>query len=125
MPPHPRGFMVLILLAAGCQQMPPATAPRAGSSTPTPATTPGVWVTSEPSGLQVVVNGRPTERTPFFLVLPLNSQGFFLEPTSVAVRFLASEGEGQSKTVLREFTRMDKAPLRLLFTPDGGAKAEY
>jgi hypothetical protein len=79
-------------------------------------------VESEPSGALLVVNGRPSGKTPGRVVLGGNPRGFLRETVSIKVRFIAPDQTQDSRTIEEVLTPLDKVPAALRFTPDGAQR---
>lgn len=97
---------------------------------PAPATPPpelpngeyAVRVRSEPAGATVVLNGVPVGKTPYRLVVAGTTRGFFREPLTVKVRFIAKDAEHASSTVEEQFTAREKIPVEVCFTREGATR---
>jgi hypothetical protein len=81
-----------------------------------------VLVVSEPEGAMVVLDGRPLGPTPRAVTLPINGYGFVSRPVSVKVRFVATSLIDTSRTAEVMLTPLDRAPVRLDFTPQGARR---
>ncbi len=79
-------------------------------------------IESEPAGAQVVISGQPVAKTPCRVLVNGSQTGFFLNPLSVKVRFIATDASGQSRTVEELFSRHDKIPAKLRFSPEGAKR---
>jgi len=81
-----------------------------------------VAIESEPAGGIVVINGVPLGRTPQRVVLSGTARGFFREPVSIKVRFVAADTEHTSQTIEEQLTPLDKIPAGIRFTPAGASR---
>jgi glucose/arabinose dehydrogenase len=93
--------------------------------TPPPANGNGnsiVRIVSQPEGALVLIDGRPVGRTPHELQVMASGQGFFRDPISVRVRFLADSPGSESVTVQENFTTLERVPATILFTPQGAQR---
>jgi hypothetical protein len=81
-----------------------------------------VLVESDPAGATVVVNGIPVGKAPQRIVLPGTNRGFFKDQVSVRVRFLATDGAENSRTVEEVLTPLDRIPAALRFTATGARR---
>lgn len=81
-----------------------------------------VLVESDPAGATVVVNGIPVGKAPQRIVLPGTNRGFFKDQVSVRVRFLATDGAENSRTVEEVLTPLDRIPAALRFTTTGARR---
>ena len=100
----------------------PAIPRSAASGTPEPALAPGeavMVIASNPAGGLVVMDGRPVGAAPVQVKIPVTPRGFLSRPVSVKVRFLAGETTSRSHTTELVLTPLDRAPVRLDFTPEG------
>lgn len=79
-------------------------------------------IESAPAGAQVVIDGRPIAKTPCRVLMNGTQTGFFLDALSVKVRFIATDEGGQSETVEELFSKHDKIPARLRFSPEGAKR---
>lgn len=79
-------------------------------------------IESEPSGAQIVIDGRPVAKTPCCVLVNGSHAGFFLGALSVKARFIATDSGGQSRTVEELFSRHDKIPETLRFSPEGAKR---
>lgn len=81
-----------------------------------------VLVESLPLGGIVVVNGIPVGKAPQRILLPGTQRGFFRDPVSLKVRFIAADAAHPSQTVEELLTPLDKIPARVRFTPNGATR---
>lgn len=81
-----------------------------------------VEVESQPSEGTVVVNGIPVGKAPCRVVLPGTTRGFFRDPVSIRVRFIAADAAHQSASVEETFGATDKIPTKVVFTPAGAQR---
>ena len=79
-------------------------------------------IESEPSGAQIVIGGQPIAKTPCRVLVNGSQTGFFLTALSIKARFIATDTGGQSRTVEELFSRHDKIPETLHFSPDGAKR---
>lgn len=79
-------------------------------------------VESEPSGAQVVIDETPVGKTPCSVLMDGTPAGFCLSAFSVKVRFIARGGGERSLTVEEVFSKHDKVPAKLRFTPEGATR---
>ena len=124
----------LILSLAGCGTQPArstatevgarpsAPAPGVGGESSLPAGEYTVVVESEPRGATVVVNGIPVGKAPQRVILPGTSRGFFRDPVSLKVRFIATDTTNTSKTVEELLTPLDRIPAVVKFTASGATR---
>ena len=119
-----------MMLVVGCARVPtvrapvaePAAAPTALASPPTmssPATEAAIDITSEPAGATILVNDRPSGKTPLRLAVKTTSQGFCADYLTIKARFIASDASQVSQTTEADLTPREKAPRELVFTPQG------
>jgi hypothetical protein len=80
-----------------------------------------MMVETGPHGGVVVVDGRPVGPAPQAVVLPVTERGYLSRPVSVKVRFVANDGFQPSTTEIW-LTPTDRAPSRLLVTPNGSRR---
>lgn len=76
-----------------------------------------IMVYSEPAGGTVVVDGHPVGSAPLEVSVPVTERGFLSRQVSVKVRFVAADENGTSRTSELVLTPLDRAPVRLDFTP--------
>ena len=81
-----------------------------------------VEISSMPVGARILVNNQPMGRAPLRLVLKVKPQGFCADYVSVKARFLAEDADHVSQTVEVQLTPLEKAPARLVFTPEGAQR---
>ncbi len=87
-----------------------------------PAVAPGeavIEITSEPAMAFILVNDRLSGRTPVRLVVKVNAQGFCADYLSIKARFVAQDASQVSQTQELQLTPREKAPMALIFTPQG------
>jgi hypothetical protein len=68
------------------------------------------------------MNGRPFGKTPCRVAIAVNTRGFLREPVSIKVRFIATDGEHDSRTVEETLTPLDKLPAELRFSFTGAQR---
>lgn len=81
-----------------------------------------ILVESQPTGATVVVDGIPVGRAPRRVVVAGTSQGYFEDPMSIKVRFVATDANSTSQTVEEALTPRDRIPAALIFTPTGAQR---
>jgi hypothetical protein len=81
-----------------------------------------VEISSLPVGARILVNNQPMGRAPLRLVLRVKPQGFCADYVSVKARFLAEDADHVSQTVEVQLTPLEKAPAKLVFTPEGAQR---
>jgi hypothetical protein len=87
-----------------------------------PAVAPGeavIEITSEPAMAFILVNDRLSGRASVRLVVKVNAQGFCADSLSIKARFVAQDGSQVSQTQELQLTSREKAPMILIFTPQG------
>lgn len=87
-----------------------------------PADEYSVLVESVPDGATVVVNGIPVGKAPRRILLPGTPRGFFRDPNSVKVRFIATDAAHPSQTVEELLTPLDRIPAAIRFTLTGATR---
>jgi hypothetical protein len=124
------GGMLLMMLVVGCARVPtvraPAAEPAVTSTTRAPAspissdaTEAAIDITSEPAGATILVNDRPSGKTPLRLAVKTTPQGFCADYLTIKARFIASDASQVSQTTEADLTPREKAPRELVFTPQG------
>lgn len=83
------------------------------------ATEAAIDVTSEPAGAIILVNDRPSGRTPLRVAVKTTAQGFCADYLTIKARFVASDPSQVSRTTEVDLTPREKAPRELVFTPQG------
>jgi hypothetical protein len=81
-----------------------------------------VLVDSEPDGGMIVVNGIPIGKAPQRVVLPGTPRGFFRDPVSLKVRFIAADSNQSSQTVEEMLTPLDRIPAEVRFSRSGPSR---
>ena len=81
-----------------------------------------VLVDSEPDGGMIVVNGIPIGKAPQRVVLPGTPRGFFRDPVSLKVRFIAADANQSSQTVEEMLTPLDRIPAEVRFSRSGPSR---
>jgi hypothetical protein len=114
----------LLLLLAGCTPCPIVPdSPASVAPVPAqPAVAPGeavIEITSEPAMAFILVNDRLSGRASVRLVVKVNAQGFCADSLSIKARFVAQDGSQVSQTQELQLTSREKAPMILIFTPQG------
>ena len=79
-------------------------------------------VTSDQPGATVVVNGKPSGKTPCSVIVQANARGFLRDRVSIKVRFIASDEGELSQTVEDVLTTLDRVPTEIRFTPAGSTR---
>ena len=79
-------------------------------------------VTSDQPGATVVVNGKPSGKTPCSVIVQANTRGFLRDRVSIKVRFIASDEGELSQTVEDVLTTLDRVPTEIRFTPAGATR---
>jgi hypothetical protein len=76
-------------------------------------------VESEPTGMTVVMNGKPSGKTPCTVIVQANGRGFLREQVSIKVRFVAADETEESRTIEEVLSTLDKVPAGIRFTQSG------
>jgi hypothetical protein len=104
-------------LFSGCARMPvvsaPATAPAIN------AREVQVEITSDPAAAVILVNDQPVGHAPLRLTVKTTVQGFCSDYLTIKARFVAKDASQVSQTVETQLTPREKAPLALVFKPQG------
>jgi hypothetical protein len=81
-----------------------------------------MMVESRPEGGVVVVDGRPVGSAPCVIEMPVTDFGYLRREVSVKVRFVTTDPSSRSSTTEVRLTPLDRAPVRMDFTPLGARR---
>jgi hypothetical protein len=81
-----------------------------------------MMVESRPEGGVVVVDGRPVGPAPCAVEMPVTDFGYLRRDVSVKVRFVTTDPSSRSSTTEVRLTPLDRAPVRMDFTPLGARR---
>lgn len=122
---------LLLLLSTGCTRIPTVRAPVSepaataeaasvtGPASLSPSSEAAIDITSEPAGAMILVNDKPSGRTPLRVAVKTTAKGFCADYLTIKARFVASDASQMSQTTEADLTPREKAPKELVFTPQG------
>lgn len=119
-----RSPVVCLLILAGCANGPVVPAPPSNAA---PAAVPAatasrealIEITSEPVAASILVNDQLSGRAPLRLAVKVTDRGFCADYLTIKARFVARDASEVSQTIEVDLTPREKAPLALIFTPQG------
>lgn len=76
-----------------------------------------VRIDSQPTGAQIVIDGRVVGHAPIDVLLPVTRHGFFPDRQVIRATFLAEDQSFGPVSVTANFGVLDKVPRTVVFTP--------